>query len=406
MRTFLAFLLFILQFNYSYSQSISKELNQHLVDVTNQTGIKTVATDLASKQIIALAENSHGTKEFSIIRYTLLKELIQTTSLKNIGFEEDYGDIQLFNQNINGKIDSYKEHIQRLGLPFHNQEFIDFIEWLKNHNDHATEKVQIYGLDMQYNRGSAYVLLQELSNLEDTIPPAHLDLLNTLKNNHYTGYIKTLDNIEKDKILLDLQELKSHLDKSVQSFNEPARKIAVTLAIDALIQKVTAKNTSKQMELRNHFMFKNLQTILSYQNQKFALITHSRHAQKEDLKVFAPLGYYLKQKYKENYFVVGFEFGQGLARASKDQKHKDGIYKIKANDSFTSQLMKKGKPDEFYINFNILEETSNLKKELNKECTFKNIGGVIRPGAYIFLNPLNIYDAVIFVKESTPTTKI
>jgi len=371
----------------------------------SENSINIISELLSKKTIIAFAESTHGTKEFSTIRYSIIKKMIENHNVRFIGLEEDFGDVFFFNQYINDITVNLDEYVSFLSLPYHNQEFINFIEWLKQYNTiNSKHRVTLFGYDMQFNQQSARVVLDILESFDSKLHVTYKSMLTELANNHYTNYVKTIDKTSRERILNDLKSLKKEFENT-EHFSKKDW-LSLNLGINVLIQKVEAKNSGTQNDQRDYYMMQNIKSVVDQtKNYPLAIISHSRHAQKIPTKFFKTLGTYLNKEYQEDYFVLGFEFGIGSVRAIKTRENSSGIYNIKKiKDSF-SRIMNKSPFSQYYLDLDKVHDNSALNENINKTHLFKDIGGYLEQFLLSY-NPLEIYDAVIFTKEGNATEKI
>lgn len=389
-----------------FGQSLKKSLLHNSIDLNNKNGINIICESLSSKKIIAFAESTHGTKEFSLIRYNIIKNLIEDHRTQFIGFEEDFGDMYHFNQYINTANVNLKKLVPLLGLPYKNKEFLDFIEWLKRYNSLKKEhKVSIFGYDMQFNQQSSKAILDILKSSKKIHYSTYENTLTALSKNHYTNYRKVIDQEAINKLLNDLKSLKKDIEYAK---NEIPKKdwLSLSLGINVLIQKVECKSLEEQDMKRDFYMAKNIQIFMTEINQSpMAIISHSRHAQKIPTQFFTTLGTYLNKEYESNYFVIGFEFGSGSVRAMKKKENSLGIFNIKRTSDSFSVVMNKSSSKQYYLDLSVLPGNSVLNKNINKVHTLKDIGGNVFKFPLRY-NPTEIYDAVIFIKEGNATEEI
>lgn len=109
---------------------------------------------IGNSQIVMIGDNTHGTTEFYQFRAEMTKRLIIEKGFTIIGVEWDWVDINRINQYILGNsndqrawdaisaIDRFPEFM------YENYPFEAFVEWLKQYNQTAKQKVMIFGLDI------------------------------------------------------------------------------------------------------------------------------------------------------------------------------------------------------------------------------------------------------------------
>lgn len=150
-------------------------------------------------------------------------------------------------------------------------------------------------------------------------------------------------------------------------------------------------DSEKQVEIRDKCMFDIFNKIYN-KKSKYILYFHNAHLQKKKVILGKPvkfLGYYLKDKYKKKYFVVGNSFYYGTYSG----KNIDNNYKL----------------DKVKIIKSIIKVENNKKLEqgfniINKNDKVIFIGGAViskkNPLEYFTkINVLNNYDAIMIINN-------
>jgi erythromycin esterase len=150
-------------------------------------------------------------------------------------------------------------------------------------------------------------------------------------------------------------------------------------------------------------------------NKKTILWAHNLHIAKDVTKNSNyPVGYYLAEKYKQDYYAIGFGFSSGKLRAFDMKERKVVIYDIppvqitNSSDYYFSQA----NTPNFILDFKTATSDPILASFLNQKMNSRAIGGGYDPekqaqgagGAYQKL--LRLYDAIIFFKETNAVTPV
>ncbi|WP_111642586.1 erythromycin esterase family protein [Marinimicrobium alkaliphilum] len=119
---------------------------------------------IGDRRAVLLGEASHGTREFYQWRAEISQHLIEHKGFAFVGLEGDWSSIYQLNRYIKGQTPEGQSarDVMRADITrwpqwmWANEEFADFVEWLRAHNDEreADDKVGLYGLDMQDPEGS------------------------------------------------------------------------------------------------------------------------------------------------------------------------------------------------------------------------------------------------------------
>jgi len=118
-----------------------------------------------------IGEASHGTHEFYRIRAEITKRLICDKGFTSVAVEADWPDAYRVNRYVRGRGDdadaetalgSFKRFPQWM---WRNADVLDFVGWLRAHNDSVPESAQVgfYGLDLYSLHASIEAVLKYLA---------------------------------------------------------------------------------------------------------------------------------------------------------------------------------------------------------------------------------------------------
>jgi erythromycin esterase-like protein len=122
-------------------------------------------------RFVLLGEASHGTHEFYRIRGEITKRLIRERGFRAVAVEADWPDAYRVNRYVRGRgtdtdatdaLESFERFPQWM---WRNADVLDFIGWLRAHNDEAakeTDRVGFYGLDLYSLHASIAAVLEYL----------------------------------------------------------------------------------------------------------------------------------------------------------------------------------------------------------------------------------------------------
>src|SRR5260370_18714016 len=126
-------------------------------------------------RIVLIGEATHGTHEFYRQRAQLTKRLILEKGFVAVAAEADWPDAYRVNRYVRGiGHDSEAEESLRGFKRFpawmwRNADVLDFVGWLREHNDQATgygRQVGFYGLDLYSLNHSIHAVLQYLDKVD------------------------------------------------------------------------------------------------------------------------------------------------------------------------------------------------------------------------------------------------
>jgi erythromycin esterase-like protein len=153
------------------------------IDFIRDKAVRLESASAVSDEILALVgdarfvligEASHGTHEFYKCRAAITKRLIAEKDFAAVAVEADFPDAYRINRFIRGE-GSDRSAEESLGgferFPlwmWRNTEVLEFVEWLKNHNDRfgIDEKIGFYGIDLYSLHSSMDAVLKYLDAVD------------------------------------------------------------------------------------------------------------------------------------------------------------------------------------------------------------------------------------------------
>src|SRR5438067_3493382 len=121
---------------------------------------------------VLIGEASHGTHEFYSIRAKITKRLIAEKGFNAVAVEADWPDAYRINRYVRGMSDD-AEAIDALGdfkrFPtwmWRNADVLDFVGWLREHNDARASKVGFYGVDLYSLYSSMAAVIEYLDKVD------------------------------------------------------------------------------------------------------------------------------------------------------------------------------------------------------------------------------------------------
>jgi len=125
-------------------------------------------------RFVLIGEASHGTHEFYQYRAAVTKRLIGEKNFSAVAVEADFPDAYRVNRYVRGAgydrtAEESLRDFQRFPLwMWRNTEVLEFVEWLKNHNDALpmNEKIGFYGIDLYSLHASMAAVLKYLETVD------------------------------------------------------------------------------------------------------------------------------------------------------------------------------------------------------------------------------------------------
>ncbi len=243
---------------------------------------------LKGKEIIALGEVTHGTKEVYAYKDRLIRYLVSELNYKTIAFEADYNGLERLDNYVNGKIDSTAI----------SPNYKPLFEWLRTYNKTKSDenKVHIYGLEIREFKPA----IEKILALNKDIDQLDKEILLKIRKIPFDKIDKK--NLAKFKIAC------THLPENFQ------RKMLIQL-IDNYYNFI---DRNGKIGVRDEFMAENAIALKEIANDKRLIIwAHNGHVAKTSLYNKPAMGKFLDQSYGEKYYVIATDINKGNVSVRK-----------------------------------------------------------------------------------------
>jgi erythromycin esterase-like protein len=127
---------------------------------------------IGGARFVLIGEASHGTHEFYSIRAKITKRLIAEKDFNAVAVEADWPDAYRINRYVRG-MSGDAEAIDALGdfkrFPtwmWRNADVLDFVGWLREHNETRASKVGFYGVDLYSLYSSMAAVIEYLDKVD------------------------------------------------------------------------------------------------------------------------------------------------------------------------------------------------------------------------------------------------
>jgi erythromycin esterase len=353
--------------------------------------------------IFGFGEATHGTKDFFDLKFKFFKYLVQNHGVRNFAIEASYGNCIAIDNYIKGEENDPKKLLKDIGFWIWNtNEVLELIEWTKTYNIDKikSEQINFYGIDITDCSNSAKVITEYIKNNSVKNKMLDLDILSfyTSKNSSEDLNKKTLK--EHLIVMTELKETlkNSHLEK---------KELLVSLQ-NSIIQYINFRIDYTQ-ETRDREMSENINQILVSNGHecKIFVWSHNFHIKKNSITYTndISMGHFLKEKYGNKYYSLGFDFASGEFNAYSIKNKKIEIFSINEPMSNTSsELFNKSSLDYFFLDFNSISEIEVLRRYVNIKVKYRGIGSTYNPKMIEYEKLTDAYDGIIFVKKTKAST--
>jgi erythromycin esterase-like protein/predicted phosphoribosyltransferase len=305
---------------------------------------------IGEARVVLLGEASHGTHEFYRERARITQRLIEEKGFTAVAVEADWPDAHRVNRyvrNLSGDVDAVEALADFRRFPrwmWRNTEVVEFIEWLRAHNDllpPGMAKTGFYGLDLYSLHASMKAVLQYLERIDpDAAKRARARYAcfdHFGPDPQIYGFITTtdLDKSCKDQVVSQLVELQRRAP-------EYARRNASVGEDELFYAEQNARLVKNAEEyyrsmflgevsswnLRDSYMVETLDALVAHLgrqggNPKVVVWAHNSHlgdaratamSQRGELNV----GQLVREKYGREASLIGFTTHHGTVTAASD----------------------------------------------------------------------------------------
>jgi len=425
-RLFTIAVIFILFLNISFGQDAAaiKYIKENAVpidtNINELSDLMPLKSIFEGRRIIGMGEATHGTHEFQIEKFRMMKFLVTEMDYRLFGIEANFTECRQVNDYVLYGTGDVKQVVAgMIDWAWKTSEVVQMVEWMRNYNISKSDdhKVKFYGFDMQFDALPEKRITEKLKKFDSRYFDAHFNMLDSLHiydmhKNIFTVYSK--EKRDSVKALLDqlAKYAAAHENELLKLFTADEveyNKRDIRLLQQCLDENDEMTGTTKSMlTARDKYMAENIEWILDHEgkNSKMLLWAHNGHISKHDFR----MGWYLEKKYEDEYYAIGFDFNKG---AFKAYDLKNGGIKT----DFTVQNAIKGTSGQVFSDLNIPVFFIDIEKAVKTGSRAKNfftekISQRAIPAAFstdqesslYFADALfHEYDGLIFVDATTAT---
>jgi erythromycin esterase-like protein/predicted phosphoribosyltransferase len=382
-----------------------------------------------------LGEASHGTHEFYQERAEITKRLITEKGFTAVAVEADWPDAYRANRYVQGRsgdLDAEEALSDFRRFPtwmWRNTVMIDFIEWLREHNDSLppdARKVGFYGLDLYSLHASMKAVLQYLDRADPEAAKRARqryacfgDVGEDAQNYGLLTKLNVTKSCEQEAIaqLVEMQRLAGdpnrHPDHFFAEQNARLVKNAESYYRSMYLGRASSWN------LRDQHMAETLDALEDYLSRggspaKIAVWEHNSHlgdARMTDMSKRGELnvGQLVREKYGGDCMLVGFTTHHGTVTAASDWGEPAERKRVRPalDGSYEALFHEVGEP-RFLI---VWSAHLDVAEQLRTRRLERAIGVIYRPETerlshYFKANLPDQFDAVLHFDETRAVTPI
>lgn len=381
-----------------------------------------------------LGEASHGTHEFYRERAEITKRLIAERKFTAVAVEADWPDAYRLNRYVRGAgddvdaVDALADFRRFPTWMWRNAVVVEFIEWLRAHNDGlppGVEKVGFYGLDLYSLHASMKAVLRYLEKVD---PEAAIQA-----RERYACFDHVGEDTQAYGLMTRLNLSKSCEEEVVNQLLELQRRAADRMrrggALDdhlfyaeqnaRLVKNAEAYYRSVFLEavsswnLRDRHMAETLDALVSYLDRKagrakIAVWEHNSHlgdarATEMGRRGELNVGQLTREKYADDAVLIGFTTHRGTVTAASDWGGSAECRRVRPAlaGSYEALFHASGR-DRFLL---IMDDSDVLARQLGVPRLERAIGVIYRPETerqshYFQARLPDQFDAVVHFDET------
>ncbi|TQI71124.1 erythromycin esterase [Gramella sp. Hel_I_59] len=415
----IVFLLLTITRSYSQNKKTVNWINNNLIkiedsnpDSSPENFIDNIPNKFENAKIFGFGEATHHGKEFFNIKAKFFKYLVVNKNVRAFLMEESYPAESGINEWISGgkgDINSIAENFSI--LPWRTQEVANLLKWMRSYNLNKPreEQIRFYGIDIQNVQG-INIKIREFAKAQNILIDENLLSVLDKCVNKKVNYNATSD--WADKHNPELQKIKNIiLDSQIKSSSNSHQETRDVLRSLDYLMDYTYYVQNNGSNVRDLKMFENAEHIIDSltKNGKAFIWAHNEHINNLERISYGSgwtsLGAHLNERYQNDYYSVGFDFGVGNLLgyvAEKNKPHHWEIFTVDKPFKRTySKTLFEANANIFFLDINKLSQDDEIDF-FNKKEKQLILGGPGYNPKDFHLIPKKIsemYDGLIFVKK-------
>lgn len=375
-------------------------------------------------RVVLLGEMSHGTSEFYAMRARLTRELIEKKGFQVVAVEADWPDARMLDdyaQQRRHDLSEWRRHARFPKWMWRNQEVVDFIQWLREHNRVSDTKTGFYGLDLYSLQASIRRVLEFLDERfpeEAAIARHRYACLSPWESDPaayghavLTRRYKKCEPEVVQKLLEQLAGRSPHLLNGKNAYLDALVNSRVVASAEEYY-RLMYYGSAESWNLRDQHMFEVLRTLLEASPGTRAVVwEHNSHlgdarATEMSGRGERNLGQLARQHWGEEVYSVGFGTHTGKVAAASQW---DGEMEIKnivpSHERSFERLFHETGWKQFTLP--LRSASAELRKQLSFPRLQRAIGVIYRPRTelashYFHADLSRQFDEYIWFDETNP----
>lgn len=351
-------------------------LSKNTFDVNGKEFIASIG----NARVVGIGEETHGSHSIRSTRWDIVKHLI-----KNEGFTVVMPEAVSYISEWADDLNVFIRH--ESDIKPRSYSFVDdsFVEWVREYNETTLNKVQFMGVEIW----SILEVLERINrDSQGELAPQIDELKKCFKGK-----------MVRDTVISTITICEKWADENIENLNERDNfKYNANLVVDYL---------NMNSEKRDEVMANNIERVAKQSpDGKIIFLAHNEHVKNgvHNHTLEKRAGAFLRERFGEDYYVIGMTFNEGEYKASKDVSKvwQSDINKTNPSmpGSYEYMLNSINNPS-FFLPLRGVKSVKGENDWLFNQMEFRSVGLVYSAYEYGSYNWTDIFDAMIFLKEST-----
>ncbi len=293
------------------------------------TDLEPLAAIVGEARIVAMGEATHGTAEFTQVRARMLEYLVREQGFTVFALETSWAGARELNAYVQGGAGDAKALLTRyarLAWPWRTAQMLTVLEWMRTYNASSAVKLRFTGIDLQdpvsaVDWVTGYLEAQasdQVSRVEDLLGCIRFSLSNTLGVARYVargldGSKRCAGNIRTVRQILENRRAALIARSNDLEYREVLHVSDVLTQEHAYLEARLLRVDMDANAVRDRAIADNIAWLEETYKQKIVVWAHNGHVTFTPTMTFGwkPFGAYLRERYGLGYVTIATSFATG-----------------------------------------------------------------------------------------------
>ncbi len=380
------------------------------------TGLEFLRDLVGDARIVALGENTHGTRDFFEMKARILRFLVEEMGFEAFVIEATWPEARRLDHYVRtGEGDALALLSGLYFWTWRTESVLEMIEWMRDHNE-AGGSVGFHGNDMQSPGMALHNVLEYFRTVDPDAASAvmtELLCLNYFANNHRgqspsPGY-PDQSNAYRTNCRTDLDRVRSRLLDKEDDYAAVSGQDAFEVALQSLRVALQYHLMISGEQGRDESMAENTIWIANQLGPESRVVVwaHNYHVSEQP----GAQGFYMRSWFGDDLVILGFshETGQftAVGQDGSDYTGLDEFTLRPATAGSFERYLSSASHARFFLDLRDRDPTSPATSWLSESLLFRSIGccyDPARPSNYSYSHALaSWFDIIIHYEATRPT---